>query len=239
MPLLGEGALAMWWDMAAAARPEFEDWHSHEHFAERLALPGFLRATRWTDADGGEGIFQLYEIERYDVVASAAYLKSLNTPTPWSTAMMPHHRNMVRSQCHRLESHGSALARHAAVFRLSPAAGRDAALRAALKELIEALPSCPGLTGAHLLRHEAPAIAITTEQKIRGGDQTADWVLIVCGYDAAALRALAQAEGALGPSALRAAGASLSEFTGLYVLSLSALPGDLPPRSAAQIPQTP
>ena len=89
MPLLGEGALAMWWNMSAAARPEFEDWHSHEHFAERLALPGFLRATRWTDADGGEGIFQLYEIERHDVVASAAYLKSLNTPSPWSTAMMP------------------------------------------------------------------------------------------------------------------------------------------------------
>jgi hypothetical protein len=228
MPLLGEGALAMWWDMAAAARPEFEDWHSHEHFAERLALPGFLRATRWTDADGGEGIFQLYEIERHAVVASAAYLKSLNTPSPWSTAMMPHHRHMVRSQCHRLESHGSAIARHAAVWRLSPAAGHDAALRAALQGLIQALPGRPGLTGAHLLQHETPAIATTTEQKIRGGDRTADWVLIVCGYDAAALRALAKAPGALSPSALRNAGAPESEFTRLYVLSLSALPGDLP-----------
>ena len=228
MPLLGQGALAMWWEVTASARPEFEDWHSHEHFAERLALPAFLRATRWTDADGGEGIFQLYEIERHDVVKSAPYLKSLNTPSPWSTAMMPHHRNMVRSQCHRLESHGSALARHAAVFRLSPAAGRDAALRAALRQLIEALPGGPGITGAHLLRHETPAIAMTTEQKIRGGDRTADWVLIVCGYDAATLRALAQDAGAFGPSALQAAGASVSEFTGLYVLSLSALPGDLP-----------
>jgi hypothetical protein len=228
MPLLGEGALAMWWDMSAAARPEFEDWHSHEHFAERLALPGFLRATRWTLADGGEGIFQLYEIERHEVVASATYLKSLNTPSPWSTAMMPHHRHMVRSQCHRLESHGSAVARHAAVFRLSPAAGRDAALRSALKPLVESLPGRPGISGAHLLRHEAPAIATTTEQRIRGGDRTADWVLIVVGYDAAPLRALAQADGALGPSALATAGASANEFTGLYVLSLSALPGDLP-----------
>jgi hypothetical protein len=239
MPLLGEGALAMWWDMAAAARAEFEDWHSHEHFAERLALPGFLRATRWTDADGGEGIFQLYEIERHDVVASEAYLKSLNAPSPWSTAMMPHHRNIVRSQCHRLESHGSAVARHAAVWRLSPAAGRDDALHTALKPLIEALPGRPGITGAHLLRHETPTIATTTEQKIRGDDRTADWLLIVCGYDAAALRALAQAEGALGPSALRAAGASTSELTGLYALSLSALPGDLPPRPATHSPQSP
>jgi hypothetical protein len=237
MPLLGEGALAMWWDMAAAARPEFEDWHSHEHFAERLALPGFLRATRWTATDGGEGIFQLYEIVRHDVVASPAYLKSLNSPTPWSTAMMPHHRNMVRSQCHVLESQGSGLARHAAVFRLSPAAGRDGALRAALKELIEALPGGPGITGAHLLRHESPSIATTTEQKIRGGDRTADWVLIVCGYDAAMLRAVAAQSGALGPSALRAAGASESELTGLYVLSLSALPGDLPLRPSQENPR--
>jgi hypothetical protein len=237
MPLLGEGALAMWWDMAAAARAEFEDWHSHEHFAERLALPGFLRATRWTDADGGEGIFQLYEIERHDVVASAAYLKSLNAPTPWSTAMMPHHRHMVRSQCHRLESHGSAIARHAAVIRLSPAAGRDVALRAALKMQIETLPGRPGVTGAHLLRHETPAIATTTEQKIRGGDRTADWVLLVCGYDAVTLRALAQDEGTFSAAALRAAGAPDSEFTGLYVLSLSAMPGDLPPRPTQETPR--
>jgi hypothetical protein len=237
MPLLGEGALAMWWDMDSAARAEFEDWHSHEHFAERLALPGFLRATRWTDADGGEGIFQIYEIAHHDVVASEAYLKSLNSPTPWSTAMMPHHRHMVRSQCHKLESDGSAIARHAAVFRLSPQAGRDAALRAALKAHIETLPSRPGITGAHLLRHETPAIATTTEQKIRGGDRTADWVLIVCGYDAATLRGLARDEGAFSAAALLAAGASASEFTGLYALSLSALPGDLPPRPTQESPR--
>ena len=42
----------------------------------------------------------------------------------------------------------------------------------------------------HLLQHQAPAIAETTEQKIRGGaDQGADWVLVVCGYEAAVLDA--------------------------------------------------
>jgi hypothetical protein len=29
----------------------------------------------------------------------------------------------------------------------------------------------------------------TTEQRIRGGDATADWVLLVCGYDVDALKA--------------------------------------------------
>jgi hypothetical protein len=36
---------------------------------------------------------------------------------------------------------------------------------------------------------------------------------------------------------LRAAGASASEFTGLYALSLSALPGDLPPRPTQEAPR--
>ena len=46
MPLLGQAALAMWWDMAPSARSDFEDWHAHEHFPERLGIPGFHRGTR-------------------------------------------------------------------------------------------------------------------------------------------------------------------------------------------------
>ena len=50
MPLLGSAALAMWWDIAPQVLADFEDWHSHEHFTERLGIPGFHRATRWRDA---------------------------------------------------------------------------------------------------------------------------------------------------------------------------------------------
>ena len=63
MPLLGSAAIAMWWDMAPAHRVEFEDWHSHEHFAERLGIPGFLRGSRWADAAGGNGFFVMYELD--------------------------------------------------------------------------------------------------------------------------------------------------------------------------------
>ena len=67
MSLLGDAALAMWWDMAPAIKSEFEDWHSHEHFPERLGVPGFRRASRWTCAEGGEGIFVLYELTSWAV----------------------------------------------------------------------------------------------------------------------------------------------------------------------------
>jgi hypothetical protein len=224
MVLLGKAALAMWWDMAPELRAEFEDWHSHEHFPERLAIPGFRRATRWSANDGGEGVFQMYELDAHETLSSAHYLQRLNAPTPWSARMMPHHRNMVRSQCRVLESAGSNVARHALTVRLSPAAGREEALRATLKDIVSELAERRGCVGGHLLRHEFPAIAQTTEQKIRGNDRYADWVFIAVGYDAPALQALAAGE--LGAQALARAGALPEAEHGFYTLSYSALPAE-------------
>jgi hypothetical protein len=225
MALLGTAALAMWWDMAPEMRAEFEDWHTHEHYRERLAIPGFRRATRWSSADGGEGVFQVYELTSHDILGSPPYLERLNAPTPWSTRLMPHHRNMVRSQCRVLFSHGLATARHALTVRLSPSPAREDALRDALQALSRDLADRPGCGGGHLLRHEAPAIAQTTEQKIRGGnDRFADWVYVATGYDLAALQRLAATE--LDPQALEAAGAVPGAEHGLYTLSVCAVPGD-------------
>jgi hypothetical protein len=225
MALLGQAALAMWWDMAPAMRAEFHDWHSHEHFRERLAIPGFRRASRWTSADGGEGVFQMYELDGYPVLSSTHYLASLNAPSPWSTRMMPHHRNMVRSQCRVLESAGGNVARHALTVRLSPSAGGDEPLRSSLKALAASLADRPGCVGGHLLRHEPPPIEATTEQKIRGGDRYADWVFVAVGYDDTVLRSLAGAE--LSAPSLNGAGAQPGAEGSLYTLSFSATPGDM------------
>ncbi len=225
MALLGQAALAMWWDMAPAMDAEFQDWHSHEHFRERLGIPGFLRATRWRRADGGEGVFQMYELDTHATLSSPAYLARLNAPTPQSTRLMPHHRNMVRSQCHVLASRGAGVARHALVVRLSPAAGADDALRAAMVAALDRLVDQPGCVGAHLLRHEAPAIAQTTEQKIRGGDRFADWVLLAVGYELAALQALAMS--GFSAVALESCGAQPGAQAGLYTVSFTATPADV------------
>ncbi len=216
----------MWWDMSPHMMAGFEDWHSHEHFPERLAVPGFLRGTRWTSAGGGEGVFQMYELESYGVLSSPGYVTRLNAPTPWSAKMMPEHRNMVRSQCHVLESRGGGVARQALTVRLSPVPRRDEALRVSFRALIDTLVMRPGLTGAHLLQHQTPPVAATTEQKIRGSaDQYADWVLVVTGYAPQALASLADTE--LSGSALRKLGAAPGHTTGLYSLSCSATPTDV------------
>jgi hypothetical protein len=229
MALLGESALAMWWDMAADMRAEFEHWHSHEHFPERLALPGFLRASRWSAADGGEGFFILYELQEHAALSSPEYLASLNAPTPWSTRLMPHHRNMVRSQTRVLHSHGAGVARHALTLRLSPRDGEAQHLQAALRALVEELPLRAGLAGAHLLRTDTPAIAPTKEQKIRGNaDRSADWVFVVCGYELQVLQALS--EETLAPATLEALGAAPGAVAGRYGLSLSVARSENGPR---------
>ena len=134
MALLGSAAIAMWWDIAPAQRVEFEDWHSHEHFPERLSIPGFLRGSRWSNAN--EGFFVMYELETYDTLTSPHYLKRLNNPTPWSTKMMPHHRNMVRSQCRVLDSYGGGIAGSLLTMRMSPEASQADATRCALLEVL-------------------------------------------------------------------------------------------------------
>jgi hypothetical protein len=85
--------------------------------------------------------------------------------------MMPHHRNMVRSLCVVREGYGGGVAQVLATVRSK-----------------RELPRGKGLTSAHLLESQ-PMPAQTTEQKIRGTDGTADWVLLVGGYDERAVKA--------------------------------------------------
>jgi hypothetical protein len=226
MPLLGQAAVAMWWDIAADHRAEFEDWHSHEHFPERLGIPGFRRATRWASASGGEGYFVMYELEQYETLSSSPYLARLNAPTPWSMKMMPRHRSMVRSQCRVLESHGGGVAGALLTIRLSPAGGQSDLLRVNLRHRLQALPTRAGLTAAHLLHTQTPPTASTTEQKIRGGaDRVADWVVLVSGYEKAVLQELAGNE--LGPASLLSDGAAEDQTVGLYRLSYTMTPNEL------------
>jgi len=226
MALLGKAVLAMWWDVSAESRSELEHWHAHEHFPERLALPGFRRASRWTAVDGGEGFFVMYELEDHAVLASAPYVARLNAPSPWSTRMMPLHRGMVRSQCQVLQSHGAVTARHALTIRLSPGEAKAETLQRALGELAAAVVQQPGLVGLHLLRHEAPTLAATTEQQIRGyADRDADWVIVACGYDLAALRKLEAGE--LGEAALHGLGSAPGSERRFFGLAYSATPPDV------------
>ena len=184
--MLGSAAVAMWWDVAPEVRAEWEHWHSSEHMPERLAIPGFLRGTRWIARSGAPSYFVLYEVAELATITTGAYLERLNNPTPWSRKMMPHHRNMVRSLCAIRASWGGGVPQVLATIRFAPKAD------------LPKLPRGQGLTGAHLLESQPMPGTQTTEQKIRGGDASADWILLVGGYDAEALAPTPLPEGVVG-----------------------------------------
>ena len=222
--LLGQAAVAMWWTIEPAMRAEFQDWHSHEHFPERMSIPGFRRGSRWADRDGGTGFFVMYELDSPATLASQGYLDRLNHPTPWSIKMMPHHLKMVRSLCRVAASHGGGVAAFTATLRFSPAPGQAGRVRSYLDRRLPDLAAAPGLSGAHLLLTETPAqLPQTAEQQIRGADKVADWVVVIGGYDADALHDAATAEVA----GLPEAGVEDRPLAGSYALRLSISAADL------------
>lgn len=224
--MLGQAAVAMWWNMAPAQRAEFEDWHSHEHFPERMGIPGFLRGSRWASVDGSEGFFVMYELEGYDTLTSQGYLQRLNNPTPWSTKMMPHHRDMVRSQCKRVLSSGSGIGRYALTLRFSPAKGRETQQSAYLAQVAESFAKSPGGVAFHVLRTETPKLSATKEQQIRGGnDAAADWIVIALGYDMGTLENLQRNE--LGGQMVELQDLALGAIANIYQLAYAVAASDL------------
>jgi hypothetical protein len=225
MSLLGKAAIAMWWDIRPEQRSEFGDWHSREHFPERMSIPGFRRGSRWTSTLDAEGFFVLYELDHYETLTSKGYLDRLNAPTPWSTKMMPHHLNMVRSQCRVAASFGGGVAASLATIRLSPETAKEDGLHAVLVETLRELASNSGLTGAHLLITDAPKTsAPTTEQQIRGSDGAADWIVLLSGYDPETLEAAVSNR--FSAPALHLAGAQEKSTIGSYRLAFTMTPQD-------------
>jgi hypothetical protein len=226
MSLLGQAAVAMWWNIRPEQRSEFGDWHSHEHFPERMSISGFRRGSRWTSTLDAEGFFVLYELEQYETLTSKGYLDRLNAPTPWSTKIMPHHLNMVRSQCRVAASFGGGVAASLATIRLSPDTAKEAGLKTMLVEALRDAASKPGLTGAHLLTTDTPKTsAPTTEQQIRGSDAAADWIVLLSGYDPEMLREVVSNR--FSAPALHIAGARENSTTGHYKLAYTMTPQDV------------
>jgi hypothetical protein len=226
MPLLGKAAVAMWWNVLSERRSEFGDWHSHEHFPERMSIRGFRRGSRWTSTLEPEGFFVLYELEQYETLTSKDYLDRLNAPTRWSTKMMPHHLGMIRSQCRVAASFGGGIATALATIRIAPDARRETDLKMVLVELLGELAPKPGLTGAHLLVTDTPKTsAPTLEQQIRGADRAADWIVLLSGYDPDVVEKVVADQ--LSSSALHLAGAGKNSTIGYYKLAFTMTPLDV------------
>ncbi len=220
MALLGRGALIIWHDVVAGAEADFHAWHSRQHLSERVGIPGFRRGRRYTAIDGTPGFCILYEVDAPATLTSNAYRDRLDDPTPWTRASLANFRNVNRTVCAVRESFGLGVGSVLLTLRLSPQPGRAEALGRWLGDsVLPGLAEAAGLTAAHLLVGDREASAAPSlEKRLRDRpDQTADWIILVEGYDQAALAQLRA--GSLSPAALAEHGAEPPVAVGLYRLA--------------------
>ena len=168
MPLLGQAAMLLSFDVVPQAIAEHDEWHTQEHLPERLSIPGFLRGTRWTALRGKPRYFVMYEVQALATLASQPYLERLNNPSAWTSKMMPSYRGMTRGFCSVAGSFGSGVGQVGLLTRFKPAAGMESSLRQwLLEESLPQLASSRGIDSAHLFE-AALTPAMTAEQRIRG-----------------------------------------------------------------------
>lgn len=218
MSLAGEGAVAIWHDIAPEGRGEFYAWHGQEHMPERLGIPGFMRGRRYAAIEANLEFFNLYEALSVEVLKGQDYTARVNAPTPWTLATVKHFRAVARSLCRVAHSAGPAQGGLIATLRYDVPEDRAAGHKASLlRQTIPDLLARPGVAGVHLLTADAEASGVATaEQKARGvANAVPRWVLLLEGWgDEADFVKLAKDE--LSAAKLEALGAEGPFDLGIY-----------------------
>jgi hypothetical protein len=218
MPLLGKGVAAIWHNVDAAVEADYNHWHCHEHMAERLSIPGFLRGRRYVAIEAERKFFHFYETADRATLTSPAYLGRLNAPTPWTRRIGPSIRDNNRTLAEVAASLGVGGGAAILTLRLGAEVGAADRLSAYLGgELAPALVQGPGVVGAHLLRGDRTASQVQSAEKAMRAkaDEVADWVYLVEAIEPEFLTALRRE--ALSDAALAARG-STAVVAGLYRL---------------------
>src|SRR5688572_3916623 len=119
MALRGRAFLAIWHDIAASGEAEYNVWHTRQHMAERVGVPGFLVARRYVDWGLlNQRYFTLYEAVKLETFSSDDYRARLNNPSHWSNRTHPDFLNLARSACVLMASVGRGVGGALATIRL-------------------------------------------------------------------------------------------------------------------------
>ncbi|HEV2554175.1 MAG TPA: hypothetical protein VGV17_10480 [Bosea sp. (in: a-proteobacteria)] len=216
--LSGEGAVAIWHDIAPEGREEFYAWHGQEHMPERVGIPGFQRGRRYVAIEADLEFFNLYEALSVEVLKGQDYTARVNAPTPWTLSTVKHFRSVARSICRVALSTGPAQGGLIATLRYDVAESDAAEHKATLqRRILPDLLAQPGVAAVHVLTADAEASGVATaEQKARGvANAVPSWVLLLEGWgDEAAFVATAKAE--LAPGKFDAIGGQGPYSLGLY-----------------------
>ena len=175
-----EGFLAIWSDVSDADRTDYLHWLTREHIEERLAVPGFFRARVFrARRDDINRYLILYELAGASVLGSAPYLARLNQPTAWSQRVMRRLTNFRRGGGQVASKIGFG---RGGLIRpiIASSGGTVANWRTALPDRVCRV--CVMVTDVTQTGIE------TAEKKLRTGDTTFAGLVVLEGFDAAALR---------------------------------------------------
>jgi hypothetical protein len=98
--------LAVWMEPKPENEDDFNQWYWKEHFPERLAIPGFLNATRYQAVQGGPKYVAFYALESLDVLRSAAYQQARANATPWTRRVVDNLESQLRNEYELLSARG-------------------------------------------------------------------------------------------------------------------------------------
>ncbi|MGI4814360.1 MAG: hypothetical protein ACRYG5_08335 [Janthinobacterium lividum] len=147
MALLGNAFMAIWNDLLDRDQAEYEAWITGEHMHERISAPGFLRGRRYISTEAGvQRYLNMYEAAEVEDFSSAAYLRMLDNPSPWTLKMMPGLVRFSRAKLKILRSVGHGIGGAATTFRFS-FAGDDVQTQAAGVALDRELAALSGVGG--------------------------------------------------------------------------------------------
>jgi hypothetical protein len=184
MSLAGLGVVAIWHDLAPAARDDFYEWHNREHMPERVGIPGFRRGRRYVAISGTPEFFNLYEADSPETLAGQDYLNRLNSPTAWTQRVVPSFRNVARSICRVAFTNGVGSGGVMLTLRFAiDAAHRDATIDALRRRVLPPLVYRKGIAGVHLcLADDAASKVETAEKKARAeGTDVPSWIVLIEG----------------------------------------------------------
>jgi hypothetical protein len=185
--MIGDAALAIWFEVAAPDLEDLDAWYPRQHLPERLSVPGFLRGRRYAATGGGLPFFTLYETRDVAVLSSAAYLERLNNPTDWTRRVLPTFRHMLRNAYRLAARSPRDLVRpDLATVRIKPDSGRGPHVRQWLeRDGVAAVSGVAGVAAVGLYASDTSGTSVATEERrIVGGQvEPATPFLAVCELD--------------------------------------------------------
>ena len=184
-------AMLLWYDIVPEHAAEHDEWHTREHFPERVGIPGFLSATRWVAHAGtSPRYFVRYDVQDVATLTSPAYQARLDHPSEWTRRMMPHFRGMTRGFCEVQHRAGSSVGAEMLAIRFgADPPRRDALIRWLVEDRLQQASARRGFADACLLAAKVQP-PMTAEQAIRGRDAGVDCALLVSSYSGELVDAL-------------------------------------------------